>query len=145
MNPRNPSDAGDPSIHAGPSRRPCRKVSTVTVMKLRTIIITIALAGFADAAAAGRAVRTLQPVIVSGAAIAQCVPPNGHPGQARDRFKQLVHANCSAREIGMLVDAWTPYPESLSGGIERQQKRHQTMLREYLAAQYAAGGHIAAK
>lgn len=112
-------------------------------MKLRAI--SIAITKFASTTASGRAVWTLQPVTVSVAPIAQCVPTNWYTGHACDGFNPLVRANFSAREIRRLFGARTSCPESLTGSIERLQKRYHTMLRKYVAAQHAAGEHIAAK
>ena len=114
-------------------------------MKLRIIAIAIALAGLTGAAAAGQTVETLQPITVSGASIAQCTPPNDHTGHACDGFNQLVRANFSAREIGMLFGASTSYPESRTGGIDRLQKRYHALLQEYVAAQNAVGERVAGK
>ncbi len=116
-------------------------------MKLRTISISIviAIAGFTSAAAAGQSVEALRPIIVSGSTTAQCVPPNDHTGHACDGFNQLIRANFSAREIGMLFGASTSYPESQTGGIERLQKRYNMLLQEFVAAQNAPGEQFAGK
>ena len=103
-------------------------------MKLRTISIAIALAGSAGAAAAAQSVATMPPVNVSGAAITQCLPPNDTPGHACDDFNQLIRANFTPREIGMLFGYQTSYPEFLTGGIDRLQRRYQAVIQQYLAA-----------
>jgi hypothetical protein len=104
----------------------------VTIMKLRAISIAIVMAGFAGVAAAGQPSGTMQPLNVTGSA-AECAPPNDRTGRACDDFSQLVRANFSAREIGMLFGASTSYPESLTGGLERLQKRYQALLQGYVA------------
>ncbi|HEY9111544.1 MAG TPA: hypothetical protein VIM92_07210 [Rhodanobacteraceae bacterium] len=72
-------------------------------------------------------------------------PPNDHTGRACDDFSQLVRANFSAREIGMLFGASTSYPESLTGGVERLQKRYQALLQGYVAQRNLAKQQIAIK
>lgn len=83
---------------------------------------------------------------VSGTAIAQCVPPDDAGGSACDRFHDLIRANFTRREIGMLFGARTSYPEYLVGGFDRLQRRHQAVVQAYLTAQpQVAAGSAAAK
>jgi hypothetical protein len=116
-------------------------------MKLRAISLAIVLVGMAGAAAAAGQNQVLPSVNVQAAGISGCTPPNDTTGQACDGYNQFLRANFSAREIGMLFGYQTSYPESLSGGIERLHKRHDALLRQYLAAHASmdAGTDIAAK
>lgn len=114
-------------------------------MKLSAVSIAIILAGIAGTAAAGNA-DTLAPVDVSGTAIAQCVPPDDAGGSACDRFHDLIRANFTRREIGMLFGARSSYPENRVGGFDRVQRRYQALVQAYLTAQPQAGaGSVAAK
>jgi hypothetical protein len=115
-------------------------------MKLSAISIATAIAGFAGVAFAGQSAGTmLSPVTVSSAAWPGCTPPNDTSGHACDAFNDLVRANFSAREIGMLFGAATSYPEHRNGGIDRLQQRYQVVMQQYLAAQQAGSAQIAAK
>jgi hypothetical protein len=116
------------------------QVQEVTTMKLHaiTISIAIALAGFAGIASAAGQSETLTPVEVLGPPIGQCTPPNDTTGHACDTFNQMVRANFSPREIGMLFGARTSYPEHLTGGIDRLQRRFQAVVQAYVAQQQAA-------
>lgn len=116
-------------------------------MKLSTITIAIALAGFCGMASAAGQDNTMQPVVVSGAAISGCVPPDDQAGHACDAFDQWVRANFTEREIGMLFGDRTSYPEYLTGGIDRLQQRYQKLLSEYVAqhSQAARAPAVAAK
>ena len=110
-------------------------------MKLSAISIAIVLAGFAGvAAAAGQGKIVMPAITVSSAPLSECLPPNGNTGHACDAFNQMVRANFSPREIGMLFGYQTSYPESLTGGTDRLQKRYQAVLQQYVAAQQAATG-----
>ncbi|MBS0432332.1 MAG: hypothetical protein JSS21_08010 [Proteobacteria bacterium] len=111
-------------------------------MKLHAITIAIAMAAFAGAAAAGNQ-QTMSPVYVSPADVAACTPPSDAP--ACGNFHRWIRANFSEREIGMLFGARTSYPESLTGGIDRLQKRYQALVQEYVAQQNAASEQVAAK
>ena len=116
-------------------------------MKLSTISIAIVLAGVVGIASAAGQGKVMQPITVSGAPVAQCTPPSDTTGHACDAFDQLIRANFSRREIGMLFGYQTSYPESLTGGIERLQHRYQAVLQQYVAAQKGAAGNatVAAK
>ncbi|MBS0383057.1 MAG: hypothetical protein JSR56_11570 [Proteobacteria bacterium] len=115
-------------------------------MKLSTISLAIVLAGIAGVASAAGQSKVMHPIVVSGAPISECVPPNGNTGHACDAFDQLVRANFTPREIGMLFGYQTSYPESRTGGIDKLEHRYQVVLQQYLAAQNAAhGANVAAK
>ena len=105
-------------------------------MKLSAI--AIAFAGFAGTVTAGQPNQTLSPVTVSSEVLARCMPPNDTTGHACDAFDQMIRANFSQREIGMLFGASTAYPEYLTGGIDRLQRRYQAVVQDYVAAQHAA-------
>ncbi|HEX7348276.1 MAG TPA: hypothetical protein VF264_01325 [Rhodanobacteraceae bacterium] len=114
-------------------------------MKLNAIstFLAITMAGVAGTAGAVQPPpETLAPVNVSATSVASCVPPTDALGHACDSFDQLVRANFTEREIGMLFGYQTSYPESLTGGVERVQRRYRAMLREYTAARAAT--HAAA-
>jgi hypothetical protein len=123
------------------------QVSEVNVMKLSTISIAIVLASVAGIASAAGQDTVMSPINVAGASVAECAPPNDHTGHACDAFNQMLRANFSPREIGMLFGARTSYPEYLTGGIDRLQRRYQVVVQEYVAAQRraASGTDIAAK
>lgn len=108
-------------------------------MKLSAISIAIVIAGMAGSAFAAGQDEIMPPVTVVGAPAAECAPPNDHTGHACDAFNQLVRANFTPREIGMLFGNASSYPELLTGGIERLQRRYQAVLQEYMAAQQSAG------
>ena len=114
-------------------------------MKFHATAIAIALAGITGMAAAASGSSTLSPLAVSGAAIAQCVPPDDAAGSACERFDEMVRANFTAREIGMLFGNRTSYPEYRTGGIDRLQRRYNTLLQAWLAAQPGQAGALAAK
>jgi len=115
-------------------------------MKLSAISIAIVLAGVAGIASAAGQGKVMKPITVSGAPVAECAPPNDTTGHACDAFNQMLRANFSRREIGMLFGHQTSYPESLTGGIDRLQRRYQAVVQQYVAAQRAANGaNIAAK
>lgn len=111
-------------------------------MKMQAITVAIALAGFAGVAAAQNPGDTLRPVVVSGT-VAACTPPSDAP--ACGNFHRFIRANFSSREIGMLFGYRTSYPEYLTGGIERVQRRYQLLSQEYVAAQVPAGPEIAGR
>jgi hypothetical protein len=111
-------------------------------MKLQAITIAVAFAGFAGAAAAQNSNQALSPVVVSGEAAA-CTPPSAEP--ACGNFHRFIRANFSAREIGMLFGDRTSYPEYLTGGIDRVQRRYEVLTQQYFAAQSPATWQIAAK
>lgn len=116
-------------------------------MKLSAITIAIILAGAAGIASAAGQGKVMPEVNVQAAAISACMPPNGATGHACDAYDQFLRANFSQREIGMLFGYRTSYPESLTGGIERLQKRYDALLQQYLAAQSPVHGgtDVAAK
>lgn len=66
-------------------------------------------------------------------------PPNDTAGQACDAFDQMVRANFTPREIGMLFGYASNCPESLIGGIGHLQRRYQAVVQEYVAAQQRTG------
>lgn len=109
-------------------------------MKLSAISIAIVLAGIAGVASAAGQSKVMHPIVVTGAPVSECLPPNGNTGHACDGFNQLVRANFTQREIGMLFGYQTSYPESLTGGIDKLQRRYQAVVQEYVAAQQAAAG-----
>lgn len=112
-------------------------------MKLRAISIAFAIAGFAGTAAASNQNQALPPVQVSVYDVSGCAPPTD--ASACEPFHYWVRANFSRREIGMLFGSRTSYPEYLTGGIDRLQKRYQVLVQEFVAARSAAGEHIAVK
>lgn len=107
-------------------------------MKLSAISIAIVIAGIAGTAYAAGQSNSLSPIVVPGAPVAECTPPNDTTGHACDAFNQMLRANFSPREIGMLFGASTPYPEYVTGGVDRLQRRYQAVVQEYVAAQPAA-------
>lgn len=116
-------------------------------MKLSAISIAIVLASLAGVASAAGQSRVLPSVVVSGVDVSACTPPNGTMGHACDAYGQFLRANFTSREIGMLFGARTSYPENLTGGIDRLQKRYDTLLQQFIAAHSAvnAGADVAAK
>lgn len=122
------------------------QVSEVNVMKLSAISLAIVLAGVAGAAFAADQGQTMKPIVVSAAGSGECTPPNDHNGHACDSFNQMLRANFSPREIGMLFGYATSYPESLTGGTDRLQRRYQAVVQQYVAQQQAASnGDVAIK
>ncbi len=111
-------------------------------MKLLATTIAIAIAGSTGAAVAGDG-QTMAPVYVSAADVAACTPPNSAAVCAG--LHNMIRANFSARELGMLFGASTPYPEYLTGGVDRLQARYHALVREYVAQLDASDGRIAAK
>lgn len=109
-------------------------------MKLSAISIAIVLAGIAGVASAAGQSQAMPPVTVSSAGIAACTPPDDQTGHACDAYNQLIRSHFSDREIGMLFGASTAYPEYVTGGIDKLQRRYQAVLQEYVAAQQAAHG-----
>lgn len=99
-------------------------------MKLSAITIAIVLVGIVGAASAGQG-QNMPQVNVRAAAISACTPPTDAP--ACEDFHRWIRANFSEREIGMLFGASTAYPEYLTGGIDRLQKRYDVLLQQYLA------------
>lgn len=98
------------------------------------------------ASAAGQH-RVLPQVVVSGVDVSACTPPNDNTGHACDAYDQFLRTNFTQREIGMLFGYQTSYPENLTGGIDRLQKRYSTLLQQFIAAHSAvnAGADVAAK
>jgi len=109
-------------------------------MKLSAISIAIVLASVVGVASAAGPVKLMHPITVSGAPVADCTPPNAAAGHACDAFNQMIRSNFTPREIGMLFGTTTSYPESLTGGIDRLQRRYQSVVQQYVAAQHAASG-----
>lgn len=123
------------------------QVFEVNAMKLNAIhvataIVVAAAVGAASAAEPGKA---MQPVTATALSPAGCLPPNDATGHACDAFNQLVRSNFTSREIGMLFGNVSSYPESLTGGIDRLQRRYQVLLQEYVAARQADQSRIATK
>ena len=116
-------------------------------MKLSAITIAIMLAGLAGVASAAGQGKVMPEVNVQAAGISACTPPNDTTGHACDAYDQILRANFSRREIGMLFGASTAYPEYLTGGIDRLHKRYDVLLQQYIAAQPAvhAGTDVASK
>ena len=116
-------------------------------MKLSAISIAIVLASLAGVASAAGQQNAMQPITVSGVDVSACTPPNGSTGTACDAYDQFLRANFSQREIGMLFGYQTSYPENLTGGIDRLQRRYQTLLQQFVASQQAldAGSDVASK
>ena len=114
-------------------------------MKLSAITIAIMLAGLAGVASAAGQGKVMPEVNVQAAEISGCTPPSDAP--ACTEFHRWIRANFSEREIGMLFGASTAYPEYLTGGIDRLQKRYDVLLQQYIAAQPAvhAGTDVASK
>lgn len=113
-------------------------------MKLNAISIAIVLAGIAGVASAAGQSQALPEVNVTAAGISACTPPSDAPACAE--FHSWIRANFTQHEIGMLFGASTSYPEYLTGGIARLQRRYQTKLQEYVAAQQvASAAKVAAK
>lgn len=100
-------------------------------MKLQAITIAISFAGVAGVAAAADNTQPLSPVMVSGE-VAACTPPAD--AQACGNFHRFIRANFSEREIGMLFGYRTSYPEYLTGGIDRLQRRYQLAVQAYAVA-----------
>ena len=109
-------------------------------MKLSATYIAIVLASMSGIASAAGQTSSMPPIVVSGSPISGCTPPNDTSGHACDAFNQMLRANFSPREIGMLFGARTSYPESVSGGIDRLERRYGQVVREYVAAQQQAVG-----
>lgn len=146
MNPHRPGSRANP--------HPCKpvmddllQVSEVNVMKLSAISVAIILAGAAGVAFAGGQTNVMPPINVHPAGVAACAPPNGTTGHACDGYNQFLRANFTPRQIGMLFGARTSYPEYLTGGIDRLQKRYDTLLQQYVASQRASANaaSVAAK
>lgn len=115
-------------------------------MNFRAISVAIVLAGLAGTAVAAGQGRTMQSVTVTGTPVSACTPPNDSSRHACDAYNQMLRANFSAREIGMLFGYQTAYPESLAGGVDRLQHRYQVVLQEFVAAQQRAEeARVAAK
>lgn len=115
-------------------------------MKPSAISICFVLAGVVGVASAAGQAKFMPPIIARASSVAGCTPPNDTTGHACDAFNQLIRANFSAREIGELFGASTAYPEYLTGGIDRLQRRYQAVVQEYVAAQQKARkGSVAAK
>lgn len=115
-------------------------------MKLSAISIAIVLASVVGVASAAGPVKVMQPITVSGAPVSECTPPNEGTGHDCYAFNRMIRANFTPRQIGMLFGHSTSYPESLTGGIERLQRRYQALVQQFVAAQRAASGaHFAAK
>lgn len=116
-------------------------------MKLSAISIVIVLASIAGVASAAGQHKVMQPITVAGVDVSACTPPNDTTGHVCDDYDQFLRANFSAREIGMLFGYQTSYPENLTGGIDRLQRRYESLLQQYVAAHSAvrAGSDVAAR
>jgi hypothetical protein len=113
------------------------QVSEVNVMKLSALSIVIVLVGASGIAFAGNHGEVLPEVNVRAAEISGCTPPNDTTGHACDDYNRFLRANFTSREIGMLFGDSTSYPESMTGGIDRLQKRYDTLMRQYIAVHSA--------
>lgn len=107
-------------------------------MKLSAISVAFVLTTIVGVASAAGQSTVMHPITVSGAPVSECTPPNDTAGHACDAFNQMVRANFTPREIGMLFGYASNYPESLTGGIGRLQRRYQAVVQEYVAAQQKA-------
>ena len=105
-------------------------------MKLQALTIAIMFSCFAGAAVAGNDQQVMPSVVVSAASIQACTPPAYAP--ACEDFHRLIRANFSNREIGMLFGASSSYPEYVTGGTERLQRRYHGLVQDYMAGQSAA-------
>lgn len=116
-------------------------------MKLSAISIAIVLASLAGVASAAGPHKVMQPVTVSGVDASACTPPNDTTGHVCDEYDQFLRSHFSARELGMLFGYRTSYPENLTGGIDRLQRRYQSLLQQYVATHAAvrAGADVAAR
>lgn len=123
------------------------QVAEVNTMKLGTVSFAIALVVTAGTAAAAGQNQVLEPIVVHGGVAALCTPPNGATGHVCDGYDQLVRANFTSREIGMLFGYQTSYPENLTGGIDRVRQRYDALVQRYLTAQATvkSGATVAAK
>ena len=123
------------------------QVSEVIIMKLSAIYIAIVLAGSAGVAFAAGQGQVLPSINVEATGNSACTPPNGSTSHACDAYNQMLRANFSPREIGMLFGYRTSYPESLTGGIDRLHKHYDVLLQQYIAVHSAvdAGSDIASK
>ncbi|HET7930086.1 MAG TPA: hypothetical protein VFL63_01680, partial [Rhodanobacteraceae bacterium] len=54
---------------------------------------------------------------------------------ACDSYNAFLRANFSSRQIGMLFGYQTSYPEYRTGGIDRLQRRYQSLLQQWVASQ----------
>lgn len=106
-------------------------------MKLSTFAIAIVMAGVVGVASAGQP-ETLPTVSVHASPLSQCTVPTDQAGHACDAFDQLVRANFTPREIGMLFGYRTSYPEYRTGGVDRLQRRYQAVVQQYVTMQQAA-------
>jgi hypothetical protein len=111
------------------------QVSEVNVMKLSAISIAIVLASVVGVASAAGQSQTLPRVNVSAVGISGCTPPNATTGHACDSYNAFLRANFSSRQIGMLFGYQTSYPEYRTGGIDRLQRRYQSLLQQWVASQ----------
>lgn len=116
------------------------QVSEETIMKLRaiSILFSLGVVGVCGASFAAEPSEMLPSLTVHGAPVNACVPPNDQAGNACTTFDQLVRANFTSHEIGMLFGYRTSYPEYRTGGIDRLQRRYQAVMQAWVAAQQAA-------
>lgn len=113
-------------------------------MKLHAIAIVIAAS--TATIAWGQAPAPLEPIHAVAPSSQACAPPNDHLGHACDAFNRRIRANFSNREIGMLFGAPTAYPEYLTGGFDRVQRRYRIVARQYdLARQQDAIARVGAE
>lgn len=104
-------------------------------MTLHAIFVAIVLAGVSCAAMAGNPAQTTGSTSVAARQknIAKCRPPNGNMGRACDNYDQWLRSNFTLREIGMLFGCQSAYPEYVTGGTDRLEKRYNALLRQYIA------------
>lgn len=102
-------------------------------MKRSIISTAITMAAIAGIYSGNAAAQNLAPVSVSANSVAAaCTPPNDSP--ACDAFHAAIRAHFSARQIGILFGAITPYPENLTGARDRLMERYGAFVQEYQAS-----------
>lgn len=122
-----------------PVREDLLQVSEANIMKLSTISTAIVLAGIVGVASAAGQEQVMPTVTAVGPSIVDCTPPNDTTGHACDAFNQLVRANFTHREIGMLFGRASSYPELRRGGIDRLlQRRYRVVMQEHIVARQKA-------
>lgn len=104
-------------------------------MKLSAIAIAVVCAGIAGVASAAGPTHVLPQINVSPASYTDCTPPNGATGHACDAYDQFLRANFSSRQIAMLFGNRSSFPEYRTGGIDRLQRRYQSMLQQFAVTQ----------
>lgn len=116
-------------------------------MKLRPILVAVALAGMAGVACAAGQGNVMPAVNVHAVGISACTPPNGAMGRACDSYNAFLHANFSPEEIRALFGCQSCGIGYLAGNTARLERRYDTLLEQYLAvhAGPGGGGRVAAK